>query len=364
LYEFDWSGNQINSLVRSISSATGGMVLYDLMTDGTHHVLATKSGTNRTLFKTSDWTTWTSFVTNFINDPQSVEQSMLTDFNSTHFLLNGDHTSNSNLQKISKANLTATNFQVIGASGMGMASVEKVLTTENEDLFYYGGFAAEGFNYARVCMYQPSTSDTLWSRSIIASKFHDIVFNNDSTIIYMLYYSSGYKIAAVNATNGTLLWTSTSYQACSTCSVGSFYVDPITNRIWLSINFTSTSDPNGVSTLYEIGTSGVVSSVTTLDNAGVAINAIYDILRTTENGLLYCGSTNQAIFKNTGFTSILYPVASESTADVNNDGVVNSADLNLLIQNLGCTTPACAIYDLNGDGVVSILDVMLVFDEM
>ena len=48
-----------------------------------------------------------------------------------------------------------------------------------------------------------------------------------------------------------------------------------------------------------------------------------------------------------------------ATGDVNRDGKVSILDLILIAQQLGQRVPANSPVDLNGDGVVSILDLIL-----
>ena len=48
-----------------------------------------------------------------------------------------------------------------------------------------------------------------------------------------------------------------------------------------------------------------------------------------------------------------------ATGDVNRDGVVSILDLILIAQQLGRRVPAGSAVDLNGDGIVSILDLIL-----
>ncbi len=363
LYEFDWSANQINYLAGSLNVSNGGIAVYDLITDGTNHCVTVENTGSGTVsfYRTSNWTNWNSASLSFTTPTSNPETIMSTLYTDTQFIVYGPSTSFA-MRRVNKSNLAFTNFQLAGNPNMGMARVEKVITTNNPDHFYYGGYASEATTYARVCSYQPSTSDTLWSRSINATNFFDVIPNADTTVLYMLYYQQGYRLAAINAADGALLWSSTNIQSCTSCSAGAFYFDTSSNNLWLSINTTSTSDVNGSSNLYEINTSGQIISTTLLDNSGTGLNAIHDIKRANDGRFIYSGSTNHPAYKETAFVSFTNLPTENLVGDFDNDGFIDADDLNLLNQNIGCTTMQCMIYDLNNDGVISVQDLILLLE--
>jgi hypothetical protein len=43
-------------------------------------------------------------------------------------------------------------------------------------------------------------------------------------------------------------------------------------------------------------------------------------------------------------------------ADLNNDGVVDLADLGILLADFGCTAPGPCVADINGDGATDLAD--------
>ncbi len=363
LYEFDWSANQINYLAGNLNVSSGGIAVHDLLTDGTNHcVLAENTGSGIViLYRTSNWTSWNSASLNFTAPTSNPETTMSALYTDSQFIVYGP-ASGFAIRRVNKSNLSFSSFQVNGNPNMGMGRVEKVITTNNPDHFYYGGYALEAVNVARVCSYQPSTSDTLWSRSIFATNFFDVIPNADTTVLYMLYYHQGFRIAAVNSENGALLWASGNIESCSTCTPGVFYLDTTANSIWLSINGATSTDTDGSSNLYQINTSGQVISTTLLDNSGTGLNAIYDLKRMNNGRLIYCGSTNHPVFKETAFAHFTNPPIENLSGDFDNDGYVDTDDLNLIYQNIGCVSSSCMIYDLNNDGVVGAQDIVLLIE--
>jgi hypothetical protein len=211
-------------------------------------------------------------------------------------------------------------------------------------------------NLFKIGMIDFAMEDTLWTRS----------FPNNSTLNHSygltlsedhskLFATSGSRVGCYDMDNhAAFLWNN-----AMSNSFGLTYADGAydNTRDWFWL--VGKSDNNGES-----------AKIIAYDSTGVKVldTEIYG----ETNGSSYCTSVTcndngtvfigGSLYKNlTKMNSVLWKYSGINLLfDVDDNNIINTTDLEIIINNYGCSTDLCSVYDLNQDGIVNAQDLMIV----